>query len=181
MYLYIYIYTFVFDSIKTTAIREREERDRYIYVYVLPSCDLYAPRGRTAGTFTWSPAWSFVGRGHDWRSLCPLLYILYIILYYKSRHHQCEVFRLFRRFTHTHTIFHTIFLAKLCRTQFFHTTLSHTTLHKNLSRFSILHHLLCPFCFLRAASTTFLIIGRNLFVGFIRSFNCPFPVGGFLK
>ena len=27
---------------------------------------------------------------------------IYIILYYKSRHHQCEVFRLFRRSTHTH-------------------------------------------------------------------------------
>ena len=26
---------------------------------------------------------------------------IYYILYYRSRHHQCEVFRLFRRTTHT--------------------------------------------------------------------------------
>ena len=35
-----------------------------------------------------------------------------------------------------------------------HTTLSHTTLLIQLLKLSILHHLICPFCFLRAASTT---------------------------
>ena len=31
---------------------------------------------------------------------------IYFILYYKSRHHQCEVFRLFRSSTHTNTNIH---------------------------------------------------------------------------
>ena len=51
------------------------------------------------------------------------------------------------------------------------TTLSHTTLHIQLFKLSILHHLHCPFCFLRAASTTFSDYWKKLTCGIIRSFD----------
>ena len=76
-------------------------------------------------------------------------------------------------FTHnfvfvTHTIFHT----QLCHTHnLSHTTLSYTTLHIQFLEWSILHHLLCPFFFLRAASTTFADYWKKLACGVIRSFN----------
>ena len=53
-----------------------------------------------------------------------------------------------------------------------HTTLSHATLAHTTSfthaspTQSTLHHLLCPSCLLRIASTTFVIIGRSWLVGF---------------
>ena len=58
-----------------------------------------------------------------------------------------------------------------------HTTLSHNFVAHNSShttfKLSILclYHLLCPFCFLRAASTTFCDYWKNLTCGVIRSFN----------
>ena len=83
--------------------------------------------------------------------------------------------------THTtlsHTIFrthtHNSFTHNLSHTTLLHTTLSHTTLHIQPLKLSTLHHLLCPFFFLRAASTTFSDYWMKLTCGVIRSFNFDF-------
>ena len=67
---------------------------------------------------------------------------------------------------------HAIFHIQLCHTHTHssHTTLSHTTLHTQLLELSIFHHLLCPFWFFRAASTTFSDHWKRLTCGVIRSF-----------
>ena len=75
---------------------------------------------------------------------------------------------------HTHTaLSQTIFHTQLCHT---HTMSqpSHTTLHIQLLKLSILQHLLCPFCFLCAASCTLSDHDhwKKLTCGVIRSFNC---------
>ena len=75
---------------------------------------------------------------------------------------------------HTHTqLCHTQLCQahNLSHTTLSHTTVSHTTLHIQLLKWSSLHHLLCPFFFLRAASTTFSYCWKKLTCGVIRSFN----------
>ena len=78
--------------------------------------------------------------------------------------------------SHTHT---TLCHTQLCQTHnLSHTTLRHTTLHIQFLKWSILHHLLCPFFFLRAASTTFSDYWKKLTCGVIRSFNFSTQLAG---
>ena len=64
---------------------------------------------------------------------------------------------------HTHSfVTHTIFYTQICQ----------SCVRMQLLKLSILHHLHCPFCFLRAASTTFSDYWKKLTCGVLRSFNC---------
>ena len=71
------------------------------------------------------------------------------------------------------TIFHPqLFHSRpFTHTTLSHTTFSHTTLHIQLLKWLTLHHLLWPFFFLRAASTTCSDYWKKLTCGVIRSFN----------
>ena len=76
--------------------------------------------------------------------------------------------------THHLSDTHTIFLThNFVKRTIFHTQLCllHTTLHIQLLNWSILHHLLCPFFCLRAASTTSSDCWKKLTCGVIRPFN----------
>ena len=65
--------------------------------------------------------------------------------------------------SHTHSfVTHTIFYTQICQ----------SCVRMQLLKLSILHHLHCPFCFLRAASTTFSDYWKKLTCGVLRSFNC---------
>jgi len=93
----------------------------------------------------------------------------------------------------THNLSHTTLShTQLCHTQLRQThnlsdtSLSHTTLHIQRLKCSFLQHLLCPFFFLRAASTTFSDYWKKLTCGVIRSVNlfllfliaaCTLPAG----
>ena len=69
----------------------------------------------------------------------------------------------------THNSFTHKFIQLCHRQSFTHTQLCHT--QPFTYKWSILHHLLCPFFFLRAASTTFSDCWKKLTCGVIRSFN----------
>ena len=85
-----------------------------------------------------------------------------------SHPHSLSRTSLSHTFVHTQSVTHT----QLCHT--------HNLLHTNLSElcshatFKIIDppHLHCPFCFLRAASTTFSDYWKKLTCGVLRSFNC---------
>ena len=87
------------------------------------------------------------------------------------------LFTLAQLFVTYNFLSYTIFHTHLCHRQLFHThtTLSqaifHTTLHIQLLKLLILHHLHCPFCFFRAASATFSDYWMKLTCGIIRPFN----------